>query len=217
MLNQKNILFELSKMDKNMYNLTIALDSLQANPIQMLGKDLRIEYGFHPSPFGECFIATTPHGICALEFVDDDRENILQQFVLRWKSENISQIQDKTRELIQNVFQSQNRLQLLLSGTEFQLRVWKVLCGIPFGKVVTYMQIASIIGMPGASRAVGSAIAKNNIAYLVPCHRVIQGSGRMGGFKWKIERKRAILEYEKIHSYPLQTQMVFSQELDLRS
>ncbi len=202
-----NSLVELSEMiglssQSRVYDLFVNVESVTPNEYKTKGKGINIQYGFHNTPFGNCFIANTNRGVCALEFVDDNNDNVLNLFKEKWKNATITESNKDTGIIIENIFwNNQEPINTLLFGTEFQIKVWEALLKIPFGKLTSYSSIASLIENPKASRAVGSAIGKNNIAIIIPCHRVIQSLGGIGGYKWGEERKLSIIGYEKAKLY----------------
>ena len=158
-----------------------------------------IAYGFHPTPFGECLIATTSKGICHLSFTND-HTNALLELEERWKNASLFPQQEQTLPLVQQIFSSQwnpkQPLSVHLKGTNFQLKVWQALLELPSGSLTHYQGLATHIDAPSASRAVGTAIGKNAIAYLIPCHRVIQKNGSFGNYRWLPERKAAMIGWE---------------------
>lgn len=198
-----NNLIELSETvglssQSRIYDLFVNIDSVTPNEFKTKGKGISIRYGFHFTPFGFCLIATTQRGICALEFIDNDASLALQQFKEKWQNADIQEDVDETSRLINSIFGEDNRpLNALLYGTPFQIKVWEALIKIPFGRLATYSSVANMVGNPKASRAVGSAIGSNNIAILIPCHRVIQKLGGLGEYKWGKARKLSIIGYEK--------------------
>ena len=162
---------------------------------------LTIDYGFHPTPFGECFIALTDRGICNLSFLDkEDRKKVLKNITNDWQNAKLNPNQDKTRDCVENIFASRLKksapLKVLCKGTNFQIKVWEALLKIKPGTVTTYKKIAELAGCPKAVRAVGTAIGRNPVAYLIPCHRVIRGMGHFGGYRWGLARKKAMLALE---------------------
>lgn len=185
-----------------LHDLMIQHESMTPDEYKQHGKRLVITYGSCPSPFGRCFIATTPRGICQLAFFDHDSEqNILQESLYReWASAHIErddlQIQQFEKSLFSINDDAKNPLRVLLRGSSFQLKVWEALLSVPSGELVSYQHIASFIGKPRAVRAVASAIARNNIAYLIPCHRVIRQTADFGQYRWGSARKRALVAWE---------------------
>jgi len=161
----------------------------------------RVVYGFHPSPFGECFVALFEESICAFHFIGrKNRQQILSSFQKKWKPAKIYQDQECTKRYVQKAFQNKKKMSLLLRGTTFQQKVWKTLLKIPRGTTVTYEAIAKKIKHPAATRAVANAIGANPIGYLIPCHRVIRKDGGLGGYRWGIQKKNAMLASEGKHS-----------------
>jgi len=162
------------------------------------GEGIDIVYSFHHTPFGECMIANTTRGICMLDFVDENREFILERFHEKWSNAHIQHDQDLTAPLAVSLFKfGPTPVKILLSGTPFQLKIWNSLLQIPFGQQTTYSAIAQQINQPNAARAVGSAIAQNHIAYLIPCHRVLRTDGGLANYKWSKNRKAQLIEWEK--------------------
>ena len=153
-------------------------------------------FGFSASPFGECCIAFSNDGICALTF-PESRESAYADLDYRFPETDFKQNDEKAARYVRRIFEKGEKLTLNPIGTEFQLSVWHALQQIPAGKTTTYAQIAAEINRPKAVRAVGTAIGANPIAFLIPCHRVIRTDGGLGGFRWGLECKKMMLEYEK--------------------
>jgi AraC family transcriptional regulator of adaptative response/methylated-DNA-[protein]-cysteine methyltransferase len=164
------------------------------------GEGLVIQYGWHSIPFGACFLATTQRGICALSFVQEKaRPQILGELKRRWAKARFAENPRQTRRLLSQVFDVTNSrapLNLHLAGTNFQLKVWEALIRMPLGTVATYEDIAETVGCRRAQRAVGSALACNPVAFLIPCHRIIRKTGAFGNYRWGTARKRAIVIWE---------------------
>ncbi len=157
-----------------------------------------IEYGLHNSPFGDCFIANSNLGICSFEFFSENKDASINKLKLDFKDFQIKQNQEKTFEIVNSIFEINNTtIKILLIGTQFQIDVWKALLKIPFGKTVSYNEISNIIGNAKANRAVGNAVGKNNLAFIVPCHRIIMKNQRIGNYKWGSKLKEAIIDWEK--------------------
>lgn len=159
----------------------------------------QIEYSFHISPFGEILIASTDKGICFVWFADD-QPSALAELEKRFP---LAQLEHKSANCHQEVIQFFNNdnttwptINVHLKGTAFQIKVWQSLLEIPFGKLANYIEIAKSIDQPNASRAVGTAIGKNPIAMLIPCHRIVQTNGQLGGYRWGLERKASIIKWE---------------------
>jgi len=184
-----------------LHDLFINYEAMTPGEYKQKAKGLIIDYGFHPTPFGECFIASTQRGLCQLSFIDKlDKRKYLDDFKKSWKNAQFNLDQEKTAGFVRKIFAPQSSrkesLHLIGKGTNFQIKVWEALLRIPTGGLSTYQTIAKSIGHPRAVRAVGTAIGNNPVAYLIPCHRVIRGSGHLGGYRWGIARKRAILARE---------------------
>ena len=183
------------------YDLFTGIEAVTPQEYKSSGKGLDIKYGFHQSPFGECFLAITERGICAMAFVDEQSRD--QQLILlakKWHFATIQQDAIATENYLNKIFQPHlstlGKLPLLVQGTNFQLKVWEALLAIPQGSVTTYQQIAESIGNPRAVRAVGTAVGDNPIAYLIPCHRVIRKEGLLGEYRWGSTRKKALVGWE---------------------
>lgn len=182
-----------------LHDLFVTCEAMSPGEYKQKGRGLKISYGFHPTPFGECFIALTDRGICGLSFINRiDRSNVLKDFQKFWKNAIFHHDQTITGQRVERIFSKKGKVRLLCGGTNFQLKVWEALLKIPPGKVVTYQTIAQKIGKPGASRAVGNAVGRNTIAYLIPCHRVIRGAANIGGYRWGARRKKAMLGREAV-------------------
>ncbi|SKB86576.1 methylated-DNA--[protein]-cysteine S-methyltransferase [Dyadobacter psychrophilus] len=187
------------------YDHFISIEAVTPQEFKTSGKGLDISYGIHPSPFGDCFIAVTDRGICAMAFIDETgREAELIALAKKWHYANIRHDQVLTESFVNRIFQpasgSLEKLPILVQGTNFQLKVWEALLSIPKGAVTTYQQIAQSIGHPAAVRAVGSAVGDNPIAYLIPCHRVIRKEGLLGEYRWGSLRKKALIGWEAARS-----------------
>lgn len=157
------------------------------------GAGVEIDYGIHESPFGDYLIGITRRGICFLSFACD-----LQELKDKWPNAVIKKNQKSTAEIASQLFQpgAKKKFKVLVMGTSFQVKVWEALLAIPAGHVLSYSDIAKMIQAPKASRAVGTAIAQNAIAWLIPCHRVIRESGHFNHYRWDPIRKKAILVWE---------------------
>ena len=187
-----------------LHDLIVNAEAVSPGEYQKAGEGLTVKYGFHPSPFGECLIAITPRGICHLAFVNPvSRHAALARLKHDWPRAALIADQSATRIAIATAFPiSSNKklppLSLHIKGTNFQLKVWEALLTIPDGGVTTYGDIASSLHLPGASRAVGTAVGSNPVSWLIPCHRVIRSTGELGGYAWGIERKKVMLYREQI-------------------
>jgi AraC family transcriptional regulator of adaptative response/methylated-DNA-[protein]-cysteine methyltransferase len=187
-----------------LHDLIVNAEAVSPGEYQKAGDGLVVKYGFHPSPFGECLIAITPRGICHLAFVHPvSRQEALARLKHDWPRAELSADQSATRVAIAAAFPVGGHkrlpaLSLHIKGTNFQLKVWEALLQIPDGGVTTYGDIASALHLPGASRAVGTAVGSNPVSWLIPCHRVIRSTGELGGYAWGIERKKVMLFREQM-------------------
>jgi AraC family transcriptional regulator of adaptative response/methylated-DNA-[protein]-cysteine methyltransferase len=185
-----------------LHDLVVNAEAVTPGELQRGGLGVTVRYGFHPTPFGDCLIAVTARGVCHLAFVEPvSRREALARLEHDWPLAQLLPDQDATRAAAAKAFPPPGSsalpsLALHVKGTNFQLKVWKALLEIPVGDVTTYGAIATRLGDPKASRAVGSAVGANPVSYLIPCHRVIRASGEMGGYAWGIERKKVMLRRE---------------------
>lgn len=162
-------------------------------------RNLEIDYGYYTTPVGDVLIASSARGICCIEFADN-RDNALQLLCRRF-TKSIQRMRhtafhDKALRYFYSENDFQDEIRLHLYGTDFQIEVWKALLDIPLGGVSTYGDIALAIGNPGATRAVGTAIGRNPVAVIVPCHRVSRSDGGIGGYYWGTDKKKMILDLE---------------------
>ena len=163
------------------------------------GKNLSINFSFAKSPFGNIIVASTAKGVCYMAFEDDETtalQNLQSKFSNGMFTRKLDLLQQNALFIFQHDWSKLPQIKLHLKGTDFQLKVWETLLKIPMGKFTTYGTIADKIKNPNASRAVGSAIGSNPVAFLIPCHRVIQSTGMFGGYLWGNTRKTAILGWE---------------------
>ena len=185
-----------------LHDLFIHCEAVTPGEYKSKGLGLEIDYGFSYSPFGTCMIAHTKRGICALKFVrDKTRKEIASWLQKQWPRANLRMNNKTIQRLSQSVFPFENKpayspLHLYIKGTNFQVKVWEALIKIPFGKTVTYQDIARHIGLPNANRAVGTAIGKNPIPFLIPCHRVIRKMGAFGNYGEGRARKKVLIGWE---------------------
>ena len=185
-----------------LHDLFVNIEAMTPGEFKAQGAGLRISYGFHPSPFGECLLSVTDRGICGLGFIDaGGRAQILRDFRARWPEAHWEQNARLTEPYIRRIFGAEKQnghrpITLVLHGTNFQIKVWEALLRIPMGSVVPYEDLAITVCSARAARAVGGAVGKNPIAFLIPCHRVIRKAGGIGGYHWGAARKRAMLAWE---------------------
>lgn len=182
-----------------LHDLFVNIEGMTPAEYKNGGKDLSINYSFAESPFGNLIVASTSKGICFMAFNEDDNLALVE---LRSKFPNalfirkLDLIQQNALFIFQNDWTKLPEIKLHLKGTDFQLKVWETLMKIPMGQLSTYGTIARQIDKPNASRAVGTAIGSNPVAFLIPCHRVIQSTGVFGGYMWGNTRKTAIIGWE---------------------
>ena len=184
-----------------LYDHFVHLEAVTPGEYKMGGAGLTIEYAVHDTPFGKALIAITPRGICHFSFLENTEINEhLAGLYKKWPHAQMQENRHRTLTVIEAMFggkmKSDRPLSLYVSGTNFQTSVWKALLQIPPAAVVSYSQVATAIGHPGSARAVGRAVGANPIALLIPCHRVIQESGKLGGYHWGETRKYAIHAWE---------------------
>jgi AraC family transcriptional regulator of adaptative response/methylated-DNA-[protein]-cysteine methyltransferase len=183
-----------------LHDLFVTYEAMTPGEYKRQGEGLVIRYGFHASPFGECLLAVTERGICGLEFIGQaGRQQTLSELTARWPLANFIRDEETTRPLVETVFAEHGPsqpLKLLMMGTPFQLKVWQALLKIPAGTLVSYEDVATLIDRPTAARAVGNAVARNPIGYIIPCHRVIRKMGLPGPYHWGQTRKKAIIGWE---------------------
>jgi len=182
-----------------LHDLFINIEGMSPGEYKNGGEDLTINYSFAESPFGNILVASTPKGICHLAFADDERKalDLLQDM---FPKATYRQMVDMTQQNVLYIFTHDwsqlSQIKLHLKGTVFQLKVWEALLKIPMGQLATYSHIARQIQRPNATRAVGTAIGENPVAFLIPCHRVIQSSGVFGQYHWGSVRKTAMIGWE---------------------
>lgn len=183
------------------HDLFVDIESVSPNQFKNAGKDMNIFYGYHSSLFGMCFIAITEKGICALNFIDEERKrNEFEIFANQWHFANLIHKPDITQPYVRRIFDPiQNNpetLKLLVQGTVFQIKVWEALVKIPFGSISSFKQIAGSMGEPNTIRAIEAAARKNSILYLIPCHRIIAEDGTTGNYHSGKIRKKAMIGWE---------------------
>ena len=182
-----------------LHDLFISIEGMTPGEYKNGGEHLQLHYSFAETPFGDIMIASTPKGICHISFVDDNREGI-DHLKNLFPNAVISQKTDLMQQQALQVFKGDWRnlkdIKLHLKATPFQLKVWEGLLKIPMGRLDSYAGIAGQIQAPNASRAVGTAVAQNPVAFLIPCHRVIKSTGVIGEYHWGSSRKAAMLGWE---------------------
>ncbi len=185
-----------------LHDLFVTHEGMSPGAYKNRGEGLQISYGYHPSPFGLGLVLVTPHGLCGLAFCDAGGEVAgLQDMTRRWPNARYTEDLAVTAPYAAKLFAGQNfrsnqPLRITFIGTDFQIRVWETLLKIPVGQATTYGDIAASVGSPSAARAVGAAVGKNPMSFVVPCHRVLGKSGALTGYHWGLTRKKAILGWE---------------------
>jgi AraC family transcriptional regulator, regulatory protein of adaptative response / methylated-DNA-[protein]-cysteine methyltransferase len=183
------------------YDLFTTLEAVTPQEYKLKGSGIRIEYGFHETPFGYCLIGVTERGICWLSFLqsDEDPKMELEKMKAHWHNSIFHEDKKLTADFVTKIFhpvQSDKKLHVFVKGTNFQVKVWEALLRIPQGNVITYQGIAEQIESPRAMQAVGSAVGSNHVAFLIPCHRVIRKDGILGEYRWSSTRKKSIIGWE---------------------
>ncbi|MFN8349659.1 MAG: methylated-DNA--[protein]-cysteine S-methyltransferase [Spirosomataceae bacterium] len=182
-----------------LHDLFVKIEGMTPGEYKNGGENLVINYSYAQTPFGNILVASTPKGICHIAFADDEQTafEVLQKSFPNARFQHILDLNQQNALLIfTHDWQKLHQIKLHLKGTDFQLKVWESLLKIPMGKLATYGQIAHQIQKPTASRAVGTAIGDNPVAFLIPCHRVIQATGVFGQYHWGSNRKTAIIGWE---------------------
>jgi AraC family transcriptional regulator of adaptative response/methylated-DNA-[protein]-cysteine methyltransferase len=187
-----------------LHDLCLKLESATPGELKFAGQHWTLEAGFATCPFGECLIGVSPRGICHLSFVEPGDETAAwSQLRAQWPNASLLRQDWRASEWASEIFASPGAsadrpvpLRAWVTGTAFQVRVWRALLRIPPGAVTTYRRLAVALGVPGGARAVGSAVGRNPLAYLIPCHRVIRETGLAGEYRWGSVRKRVLLGWE---------------------
>jgi AraC family transcriptional regulator of adaptative response/methylated-DNA-[protein]-cysteine methyltransferase len=193
-----------------LHDLFVSHEAMTPGDYKRRGEGLELAYGFHASPFGEALLIVTDRGVAGLAFVNDDidhtRKEALADMMQRWPKARFVEAPARTAPHARLIFGKQWRkdqpVRLVMIGTDFDIRVWETLLKIPVGHAVSYADIARHIGTPSATRAVGAAVGRNPISFVIPCHRVLRGDGGLGGYHWGLTRKRALIGWEtgRVHA-----------------
>jgi AraC family transcriptional regulator, regulatory protein of adaptative response / methylated-DNA-[protein]-cysteine methyltransferase len=185
-----------------LHDLFVTHEGMSPGAYKNRGGGLPISYGYHPSPFGLALVMVTPYGLCGLAFCDSGGESAaLADMTRRWPNAQYTEDSAVTAPFAAQLFADENfrpnqPLRITFIGTDFEIRVWETLLKIPVGQATTYGDIATAVGSPKAARAVGAAVGKNPMSFVVPCHRVLGKSGALTGYHWGLTRKKAILGWE---------------------
>jgi AraC family transcriptional regulator of adaptative response/methylated-DNA-[protein]-cysteine methyltransferase len=185
-----------------LHDLFVTHEAMSPGEWKSGGEGLSVAYGFHPSTFGSALVMTTERGLAGLAFADPGEEDAaLDDMRGRWPKARYGEDKERTGAIARRIFdptlwRPERPLRVVLIGTDFEVRVWETLLGIPMGRATTYSDVAAKLGKPTAARAVGAAVGKNPVSFVVPCHRVMGKSGDLTGYHWGITRKRAMLGWE---------------------
>lgn len=184
-----------------LYDHFVQLEAVTPGEYKRQGEGVEIAYGVHETPFGRMFVAVTHRGICRMGFVDvTSADELLARLTKEWPRSTFCHSPDATRCAVERLFTKPEggraALSLHVTGTNFQIAVWRALLTIPEGQFASYSHIAQALGRPKSSRAVGNAVGANPIALWIPCHRVIQQSGALGGYRWGLEKKQIVQTWE---------------------
>jgi AraC family transcriptional regulator, regulatory protein of adaptative response / methylated-DNA-[protein]-cysteine methyltransferase len=185
-----------------LHDLFVTHEAMTPGAFKARGEGIEIRWGFHPSPFGTSLLMATDHGLAGIAFADPGEEApALADMKARWPRARYVEDEAATAPYASRVFDPQawrpeRPLRLVMIGSDFELRVWETLLKLPLGKATTYSDIAAHIGNPKAARAVGAAVGKNPLSFVVPCHRVLGKGGDLTGYHWGLTRKRAIIGWE---------------------
>ncbi|HEY4995552.1 MAG TPA: bifunctional helix-turn-helix domain-containing protein/methylated-DNA--[protein]-cysteine S-methyltransferase, partial [Aestuariivirga sp.] len=183
-----------------LHDLFIAHEAMSPGAYKSKGAGLTIYYGFYPSPFGIALAMVTSHGLCGLSFNDDGGDQAaLADMKSRWPNAQYTEDSARTAPYVARIFgniKDNQPIRITMIGSDFEISVWETLLKIPLGKAVAYSDIATAIGKPKAARAVGAAVGRNPISFVVPCHRALGKSGALTGYHWGLTSKKAILGWE---------------------
>lgn len=180
-----------------LHDLFVRWEAMSPGEFARKGDGLTISYGWFDSPFGKALAMGTDRGLCGLAFAEETGEDAaMQDLRARWPKATYQEASEKIRPWADAALQGTGQADLHLIGAPFQIKVWEALMHIPSGHVTTYSQIANAVGSPNANRAVGTAVGRNPIGWLIPCHRALRKSGGLGGYHWGLPVKRAMLAYE---------------------
>jgi AraC family transcriptional regulator of adaptative response/methylated-DNA-[protein]-cysteine methyltransferase len=187
-----------------LHDLFVSHEAMSPGEWKRGGAGAVVRYGFHASPFGRALVMATARGLAGLAFADDGADadaKALREMRARWPAARFEESVAHTAALARRIFEpaawrADAPLKVVLIGSDFEIRVWQTLLNIPFGQAASYSDVARSIGCPGSARAVGAAVGRNPIAFVVPCHRVVGRGGALTGYHWGLTRKRAMLGWE---------------------
>jgi AraC family transcriptional regulator of adaptative response/methylated-DNA-[protein]-cysteine methyltransferase len=189
-----------------LHDLFVKLEGVTPGEYKRMGRSLEMRWGVHPTPFGDALFVLGDRGLSRLAFVaGEPLQDVLEEARAAWPLSTFRADPEATLPLARRIFQpaaDDAPLRVLIRGTPFQMQVWRALLRIPAGSTVTYGGLARALGHEGAARAVGTACGQNRLGFLVPCHRVIRETGALGGYRWGLPMKRAMLAWEAARSEP---------------
>jgi AraC family transcriptional regulator, regulatory protein of adaptative response / methylated-DNA-[protein]-cysteine methyltransferase len=192
-----------------LHDLFITIEGMTPGEFRKGGENLSINYSYAECPFGNILVASTGKGICHIAFTGNEQtalEQLQSQFPNARYRQMVDLIQQNALRIFTDDWSRLSQVRLHLKGTPFQLKVWETLLKIPMGRLAAYGTVANAVESPKASRAVGSAIAANPVAFLIPCHRVIQSSGIFGQYHWGSTRKSLMIGWEAVKANPTKIQ-----------
>ena len=188
-----------------LHDLMVTCEAMTPGEIKKGGQGVSIQYGVVVTPFDEAVIAWTDRGICFLQFADNHEKNVIDELYRQWPNGTFKINSEQAQAYSDTIFSvepdkklARGKIHLVLKGTNFQVKVWEAMINTHSGQRLSYSQVAQLMGSPKASRAVGTALATNTIGYLIPCHRVIKSNGELGNYRWRPNRKAAILAWENV-------------------
>lgn len=182
-----------------LHDLMVTCQAMTPGEMKQAGEGVSIQYGVISTPFGEAALGWTERGICYLQFVDNQHQEVIDNLFSQWPKSNFMLNNIEAEKLSKKIFKApleRGKIHLLLKGTNFQIKVWEAIINTHPSQQFTYSQVSQLIGSPKSSRAVGTALAHNTIGFLIPCHRVIRSNGETGIYHWGTNRKATILAWE---------------------
>jgi len=195
-----------------LHDLCLKIEAMTPGDYAKGGEGLVIDYGYHASPFGAALVMATAKGVCGLAFADEgDERKAFADMRARWPHATFTEAPERTARHARAIFaprKNDGDLRLHLLGTPWQIKVWEALLAIPEGRFATYGAIAAQVGKESAARAVGAAVGRNPISWIIPCHRVLGAAGTLTGYHWGVERKRAMLAVEAARTQPARTSAI---------
>ncbi len=182
-----------------LHDLMVSCEGMTPGEVKSAGDGVLIDYAVITTPFGEAVLGWTQRGICYLQFVSQQKKQLIDELFAQWPRANFVLNNEGGAMFSRKIFSSpleRGKIHLILKGTNFQIKVWEALINTHTSQQLSYSQVSQLINSPRASRAVGTALANNTIGYLIPCHRVIKNNGNIGNYRWGVERKIAMLAWE---------------------